>query len=259
LVGEAFKKLVCIMKKLRSNNGCPWDKEQTHQSLKPYLIEETYEVIESIDNNDPESLKEELGDLLLQPIFHAQIAEDNKDFTILDVIKSINEKLVRRHPHVFDDAEINTSEEQKIHWERLKKNEGKKSVLEGVPKTMPALIRAHRFQQKAATVGFDWNTHKQVWEKIQEELDELKIAIDSDNKNNIFEEYGDLLFALVNLSRFLKVEPEDALRQATNKFSQRFKQVEKAFSASGKDINKASLEDMDKIWNKIKKNAVNKE
>jgi len=259
LIGEAFKKLVDIMKKLRSNNGCPWDKEQTHKSLKPYLIEESYEVIEAIDNKDTESLKEELGDLLLQPIFHAQIAEENGDFTISDVIESINKKLIRRHPHVFDDATINTSEEQKIHWEKLKKNEGKKSVLDGVPKTMPALVRAHRFQQKAATVGFDWDKSTQVWEKIQEELKELKAEIDTNNKKNIFEEYGDLLFALVNLSRFLKVDPEDALRQATNKFSRRFKKVEKALSSSGKDINKTSLKEMDEVWNKIKKNQVNKE
>lgn len=259
MIGEAFKKLVDIMKKLRSNNGCPWDKEQTHKSLKPYLIEESYEVIEAIDNKDTESLKEELGDLLLQPIFHAQIAEENGDFTISDVIESINKKLIRRHPHVFDDATINTSEEQKIHWEKLKKNEGKKSVLDGVPKTMPALVRAHRFQQKAATVGFDWDKSTQVWEKIQEELKELKAEIDTNNKKNIFEEYGDLLFALVNLSRFLKVDPEDALRQATNKFSRRFKKVEKALSSSGKDINKTSLKEMDEVWNKIKKNQVNKE
>ncbi|MFO7890267.1 MAG: nucleoside triphosphate pyrophosphohydrolase [bacterium] len=253
MVGDAFKKLVEIMKKLRSNGGCPWDQEQTHQSLKPYLLEESYEVIESIDNHDTESLKEELGDLLLQPIFHAQIAQDNGDFSIVDVIESINKKLIRRHPHVFDNTEINTSEEQKIHWERIKKQEGKKSVLDGVPKTMPALTRAHRIQQKAATVGFDWDTADQVWEKIREEMEELKTAIDSNDQNNIFEEYGDLLFALVNLSRFLRLDPEDALRSASGKFCKRFKKVEKTYDSTGEDIKKATLEEMDKIWNKIKK------
>ncbi len=247
------------MKKLRSNDGCPWDKEQTHQSLKPYLLEESYEVIESIDKNDTESLKEELGDLLLQPVFHAQIADENNNFTILDVIESIIKKLIRRHPHVFDNTEINSSEEQKIQWEKLKMKEGKKSVLDGVPKTMPALIRAHRLQQKAATIGFDWNTTNQVWDKIQEELEELKAALDSNDKNNILEEYGDLLFALVNLSRFLKLDPEDTLRRATDKFCKRFKKVEKVYSSTGKDIKNASLEDMDKIWNKIKKDSVNNE
>ncbi|MEJ2629071.1 MAG: nucleoside triphosphate pyrophosphohydrolase [bacterium] len=257
MVGEAFEKLVKIMKRLRSKDGCPWDKEQTHQSLKPYLLEEAYEVIESIDNNDPESLKEELGDLLLQPIFHSQIAQDNDDFTIEDVINTIIDKLIRRHPHVFDNLEIKTSEDQKIHWEKLKKHEGKKSVLEGIPKTMPALNRAHRVQQRAATVGFDWNTTNQVWEKIQEEIEELKAAIKTNEKNDIFEEFGDLLFALVNLSRFLKLNPEDALRKATDKFSQRFHKVEQNYTDQGKDINRASLQDMDKIWNKIKKDSVN--
>lgn len=240
------------MRKLRSKNGCPWDKEQTHQSLKPYLLEESYEVIESIDNNDSEALKEELGDLLLQPIFHAQIAQDNGEFTLADVIESINEKLIRRHPHVYDNTEINSSEEQKIHWEKIKKQEGKKSVLDGVPKTMPALIRAHRIQQKASTVGFDWDTVDQVWEKTLEELKELKSAIDSNNQNNIREEYGDLLFVLVNLSRFLRIDPEDALRAATKKFCKRFRKVEQAYESRGEDMKKATLKEMDKVWNKIK-------
>jgi len=220
-------------------------------------LEEAYEVIESIDNHDTESLKEELGDLLFQPVFHSQIAQDNGDFSMEDVINTIIDKLIRRHPHVFDNLEIKTSEDQKIHWEKLKKHEGKKSVLEGIPKTMPALNRAHRVQQRAATVGFDWNTTNQVWEKIQEEIGELKSAIKTNEKNNIFEEFGDLLFALVNLSRFLRLNPEDALRKATDKFSQRFHKVEQNYTDQGKDIHQASLQDMDKIWNKIKKDSVN--
>ncbi len=162
---DAFQKLVHIVEKLRGPQGCPWDKEQTHESMKPYLLEETYEVIESIQKQDPEKLKEELGDLLLQIIFHARLAEEKGEFTLKDVIDHISEKLIRRHPHVFGTAHIKTSEEQKKHWEKLKKEEGKTSVLEGVPKTAPALFRAFRVQQKASVVGFDWGSKEPVWEK----------------------------------------------------------------------------------------------
>lgn len=254
MIETTFQQLVNIMEKLRGADGCPWDKEQTHESLKPYLLEEAYEVLETIDEKDFDGLKEELGDLLLQVIFHAQLAREKNHFTIIDVLETINQKLVRRHPHVFGQMEINTSEEQRIHWEHLKKQEGKSSVLDGVPKASPALLRARRVQQKASTVGFDWEETEQVWKKVTEETAELKEAIDSKNQENIEEEFGDLLFALVNLTRFIKVDPENALRLAVEKFTSRFKRVEKTMEACGKDLRDSTLEEMDAVWNRIKKN-----
>lgn len=250
---KTFQKLVNIMAKLRGSEGCPWDKEQTHASLKQYLLEETYEVLESIDENDEDALKEELGDLILQSVFHAQIAADHKRFTIEDVLNTINEKLIRRHPHVFGNTVINTAEEQKIHWENIKRTEGKKSVLDGVPKHAPALLRAYRVQQKASSVGFDWDKPEQVWEKVKEEIDELQEAIGIQDHDAVTEEFGDLLFALVNMSRFIHVHPEDALRKAVNKFITRFHRVESHFEKSGKDMKNATLEEMDAVWNEIKK------
>lgn len=254
MIEATFQQLVNIMEKLRGADGCPWDKEQTHESLKPYLLEEAYEVLETIDEKDFDGLKEELGDLLLQVIFHAQLAREKNHFTIIDVLETINQKLVRRHPHVFGQMEINTSEEQRIHWEHLKKQEGKSSVLDGVPKASPALLRARRVQQKASTVGFDWEETEQVWKKVTEETAELKEAIDSKNQENIEEEFGDLLFALVNLTRFIKVDPENALRLAVEKFTSRFKRIEKTMEACGKDLRDSTLEEMDAVWNRIKKN-----
>lgn len=237
---------------LRGETGCPWDREQTHASLRPFLIEETYEVLDALDRNDFESLKEELGDLLLQIVFHSQLALENGRFGIGDVLENINSKLIRRHPHVFGDAEINTSQEQRIHWERLKKQEGKASVLDGVPDALPALLKACRIQQKAATVGFDWENVEQVWEKVDEEYNELKKAVETNDQAKIEEELGDLLFAIVNLSRFIKVNPEDALREGINKFNNRFQQLEKEMTSLGRDMQNATLEEMDIIWNRIK-------
>ena len=235
----------------------PWDREQSHDSLKQYLLEEAYEVLETIDMNDAKALQEELGDLLLQPVFHAQIAAENGQFTMDDVINTINRKLIRRHPHVFGDTEIHTAEEQKIHWETLKKGEGKKSVLEGVPKQAPALLRAYRVQQKASTVGFDWEKSEQVWKKVHEEINELHDALDRKEAQAVTEEYGDLLFALVNLSRFIGVQPEDALRKAVNKFIHRFHMVEDQFKKENRNIKEASLEELDEVWEtvKLKKNT----
>jgi tetrapyrrole methylase family protein/MazG family protein len=233
-----------IMAKLRGEKGCPWDREQTH--------EEAYEVLEALDQKNFEHLCEELGDLLLQVVFHARLGQESGTFTIEDVLESINSKLIRRHPHVFGDTLINSSEEQRVHWERLKKHEGKESVLDGVPATLPALLQAHRTQQKASTVGFDWEKQEQVWEKVQEELDELKQACSEGDEKAMDEEMGDLLFALVNLSRFIRVNPEESLRRAVGKFYRRFRNVEEFLKSQGKSMEQATLEEMDNIWNRLK-------
>jgi len=248
----AFQQLVDIMAKLRSPDGCPWDREQTHDSLKPYLLEEAYEVLETLDDGDFEGLKEELGDLMLQVVFHAQLADEKGRFSIGDVLENINQKLMRRHPHVFGQTEIHTAEEQRIHWENLKKKEGKASVLDGVPKTFPALLRARRIQQKASTVGFDWEKTEQVWEKVKEEIGELEEVVQTQDTSRIEEEFGDLLFALVNLSRFIRVDPENALRRAVDKFTRRFQKVEQTMDAQGKNMKEASLDEMDAVWDRIK-------
>jgi len=250
---KKFDKLVAIMARLRARDGCPWDIEQTHKSLRQYLLEEAYEVIEAIDRNDFEHLKGELGDLLLQVVFHAQIAAEEKHFTIKDVINSITEKLIRRHPHVFSDAKIETSAEQTVAWEKTKMTkEGKKSAIDGVPPLLPALLRAHRMQGKAAAVGFDWKTVTPVWEKFEEEVQELKEAVALGDESRVEEELGDLLFTIVNISRFLKTNPEDALRRTIAKFERRFKQVEQSFAAQGRFIGDATLEEMDEIWDAVK-------
>ncbi|RMD94310.1 MAG: nucleoside triphosphate pyrophosphohydrolase, partial [Calditrichaeota bacterium] len=246
-VGEKFNQLVKIMAQLRGENGCPWDREQTHKSLRQYLLEETFEVLESIDQETWQELKEELGDLLLQIVFHAQIARENKEFTIEEVIDAIIDKLIRRHPHVFGNVEIKTAQEQSIHWEKLKMNEGKSSVLDGVPKALSALLRAERIQQKAASVGFDWPKIEPVWDKIQEEIEELKQASRENNETKIEEEFGDLLFSLVNVSRFLGVNAEDALRLTTEKFIKRFNKLEDILKANNKDIHEVSLDEMDRL------------
>ncbi len=251
-IGEKFEKLVQIMAELRSEHGCPWDKEQTHQTLTQYLLEEAYEVLESIDENDDQALRDELGDLLLQVVFHAQIASESNTFDISKVIDTISEKLVRRHPNVFADVKIKTAEEQSINWEKLKKKEGKESVLDGVPKALSGLLRAQRLQQKASTVGFDWPEEEPVWQKVFEEIDELKTAHQKKNKKYVEEEFGDLLFSLVNISRFLKINPEDALRKSSEKFIKRFSNIELKFKLKGKDISEATLEELDAVWEKQK-------
>ncbi len=253
-IGEKFENLVHIMAELRSDNGCPWDKEQTHVTLTQYLLEEAYEVLESIDENNDEALKEELGDLLLQVVFHAQIASEKNTFDIAKVIDAITDKLVRRHPNVFGDVKIQTAKEQSINWEKLKKQEGKEFILDGVPKALSALLRAKRLQQKASTVGFDWPVEEPVWQKILEEIDELKIAHQKESKERVEEEFGDLLFSLVNISRFLKINPEDALRKTSEKFITRFKNIEREFTLKGEEISEATLEELDVAWEKQKEN-----
>ncbi len=247
-----FAVLIQVMEKLRSEDGCPWDKLQTHESLREYLLEETYEVLESIEEKDHDALKEELGDLLLQIVFHSQIARENKQFNVYDVIDSITEKLIRRHPNVYGNHKIETAEEQEKNWEKIKRQEGRESVIDGIPKELPALLRAYRIQSKAAQVGFDWKEIADVWSKFEEETSELQQAISENNEKQIEEELGDLLFTLVNISRFLKTNPENSLRSTIKKFNDRFHKIEQEIKSQSKKIEDYSLEEMDEIWNRIK-------
>jgi len=255
--GEKFAELVKIMARLRGENGCPWDREQTSESIKPYLVEETYEVLEAIDEQDPAKLKEELGDLMLQIVFHAQMAEETAAFTVSDVLAAINDKLVRRHPHVFGDVKADTAQEVLFNWEQIKQTErrrdkGQASLLDGVPREMPALLRAHRLQEKASRVGFDWNEAQEVFRKVEEELGELRAAMQGQAAERVEAELGDLLFALVNLSRFLAVNPEEALRKTIARFIARFRYIEEELARRGRSLRQASLEEMDALWAEAK-------
>ncbi len=249
-----FEDLKRIMSELRQK--CPWDRKQTHESLKKYLIEEAYEVLEAIDNKDWEALKEELGDLLLQPVFHAKLAEEKGLFNIDDVVDHLCKKLIERHPHVFGEEEAKTAEEVLKNWER-RKAEKRKSVLDGVPKALPALLRAYKLQKKAAAVGFDWKDIKDVEDKVKEEWREFWEAYKSGNLEKIEHELGDLLFALVNLARFLKIDPEEALQKANNRFIKRFSYVEKKVKESGKPWSEHTLEELDRYWEEAKKMETN--
>jgi tetrapyrrole methylase family protein/MazG family protein len=251
-----FSDLIEIMKILRSKNGCPWDIEQTHQSLKKYLLEETYEVLECIDKNSPELLCEELGDLLLQVIFHAQIASENKQFDITNVIDIISKKMISRHAHVFGDGKCDTANDVLNIWEKQKKKEkGNKThtdVLKSIPSNLPSLLRAYKVQQKAAMAGFDWDNIEDVFNKIHEEIDELKQVYKSTKKDEISEELGDSLFSLVNLARFHDIQPEFSLTSTTQKFIKRFEYVEKKATESGQVLEEMTLEQMDVLWNEAK-------
>ena len=254
-IGNQFEELVNIVSRLRAPDGCPWDREQTNHTLLPYFVEEVYEAIESIDDGDWDLVKEELGDILLHIVFQASIAEDEKNFQIIDSLDNINKKLINRHPHVFGDAKAEAAFHAKQNWEAEKhKEKGRESRLDGVPNSLPSLIRAQRLQQKASYAGFDWEKIEQVWEKVNEEIIELKEAEISGNNQHIEEEMGDLLFAIVNLSRHLNISSEDALRKTNQKFIRRFKKVEEGIKAKGKKLNEASLEEMDSIWNEAKHN-----
>jgi len=252
-LNSAFEGLVEVLAKLRGPDGCPWDRQQTHESLKRYLIEETYEVIEAIEEGDMNKLKEELGDLLLQVIFHARVAEEQGKFDIMEVIEEIKEKLIRRHPHVFGTLAVRNVSEVNRNWERIKKEEKGDRPLFDVPRSLPALLRAEKIQKKAAGVGFDWPDINGVWDKIEEELRELKAAVSRGSFDQRVSELGDLLFSVVNLSRFLKIDPEEALSKTVNKFIDKFNYVEKRLKAEGKNPQEASLEEMDKFWNESKK------
>jgi tetrapyrrole methylase family protein/MazG family protein len=252
--------LVEIMARLRGESGCPWDREQTSESIKPYLLEETYEVLEAIDEQDPAKLKEELGDLMLQIVFHAQMAEEAGVFTASDVLAAINDKLVRRHPHVFGDVKAETAQEVLFNWEQIKQTErrrekGQASLLDGVPRELPALLRAHRLQEKASRVGFDWSEAQEVFRKVEEELGELRAAMQGQAAERVEAELGDLLFALVNLSRFLAVNPEEALRKTIARFIARFRYIEEELARRGRSLRQASLEEMDALWAEAKAQA----
>jgi len=254
--GKRFEELVTIVERLRAPDGCPWDREQTPASLLPYLLEETYEVMESVDDKNWEVLKEELGDLMLHVVFQASIATDSERFNIDESLKKVNEKLVRRHPHVFGDTKADAAFNAKQNWEAEKQKEKKRdSRLDGVPVTLPGLVRAQRLQEKAAYVGFDWEKIESVWEKVYEELEEIKLAQQKNNKDLLEEEIGDTIFALVNLARFMGIPAEDALRKTNNKFINRFKMIEMELKKRGKTLEESSLDEMDKIWNTVKKKS----
>ena len=247
--------LVEVMDKLRGLDGCPWDKEQTHNSLKKYLIEETYEVLDAIDSKNVNKLCEELGDLLLQIVFHAQIAKEQKNFDMSDIVSGITEKLIRRHPHVFGGLQVDSADEVIINWEDIKEKEKKKdSLLEDIPRDLPALMRAEKIQKKVARVGFDWPSIEGVWFKVKEELDELEEVIKLDESVKIKEELGDLFFAIVNLCRFLGVDGEEALQNTNAKFIKRFSYIEQHVQEKKLIWNELNLEYMDKLWEEAKKN-----
>lgn len=251
---EAFKRLLDIMDELREK--CPWDREQTLESLRHLTLEETYELSEAILDNDHKGIMQELGDLLLHIVFYAKIGSETGDFDIRDVIEYINEKLINRHPHIYGDVEVDSPEDVKNNWEKIKMTEGRKSALEGVPGSLPPLVKAYRIQEKASGVGFDWEKPHQVWDKVLEEMDELhveiKVAKKTGDKNRMEAEFGDLLFALVNYSRFIGVNPEDALEKTNRKFIKRFQYLEDSAGQIGKSLHQMSLEEMDVFWDQAK-------
>jgi MazG family protein len=253
-IEKKFSELLEIMDKLRYE--CPWDKIQTAESLRQYLLEETYEVIESIDNQDWQELGKELGDLLLQIVFQSAIAKEKGIFSIEDVIENINRKLIERHPHVFAEKKVNSDKEVADNWEIIKmKSENRKSLLSGIPKQIPALLYAQRMQEKASKIGFDWKEIESVVQKLEEEVIELKSALKKKDRRNIEEEIGDTLFTLVNMSRFLKLNAEDSLRLTNNKFEKRFQFIEKHYNGDIDLMKQATLQELDELWEKAKTEA----
>ena len=253
-IGNQFEELINLVKRLRGPDGCPWDKEQTSESLVSYMLEETYEVIETIDEKNWDGLKEELGDLILHIVFQAVIAKENKLFDISESLKNINEKLVRRHPHVFDKKNV-IQDNIISSWELQKhKEKNRSSRLDGVPISLPGIIRAQRIQEKASHAGLDFQKEEEIWEKISEEMEELKNAQKKNNKHEISEELGDTIFSLINLARFLGISAEDALRKSNNKFINRFKMIENELNEEGKNIEDSSFNELEDMWNNIKKN-----
>lgn len=247
---KAFNRLLDIMDDLREK--CPWDKKQTFESLRHLTIEETYELADAILDKDLPEIKKELGDVLLHIIFYAKIGSETNDFDIADVANSISDKLIDRHPHIYGDIKVEDENDVKRNWEQLKLKEGKTSVLEGVPKSLPAVVKANRIQDKVAGVGFDWERPEQVWEKVQEELSELNLEIEKGNKENIEKEFGDVLFSMINYARFIGVNPENALEKTNKKFINRFQYLEKAAKENGKSLQDMTLAEMDVFWNEAK-------
>ncbi len=248
---RAFLRLTTIMDELREQ--CPWDRKQTEQTLRPLTIEETYELADAITNNDWSGIREELGDLFLHLVFYAKIASEQQRFTLEEVFDGICTKLINRHPHVYGNVEVKDEDEVKKNWEQLKMKEGKKSVLGGVPVSLPALVKAIRIQEKAKQVGFEWENKEDVWKKVEEEKNELLEAIEAGNADAIEDEYGDLLFSLVNYARFLKVDAEGALERTNQKFIRRFQNMEQMAATAGKSLNDMTLAEMDELWNQSKK------
>ncbi len=251
MTGQKFQELYEVMLRLRKE--CPWDKEQTHDSIKAATLEETHELIEAIDEKDYNEMKSELGDLLLHILFHSVIAAEENNFNINDVIDSIKEKLIRRHPHVFGDVKVNGTKEILKNWEEIKLAEGRNSVLEGVPKNLPSLARAFRLQEKASKVGFDWDKKEDVWKKVIEEIEEMHQMEINGNQDKLEKELGDVFFAMTNYARFLGINPENALRRTNEKFITRFQYVEKKIKDNGKSLSESSLKEMDHFWEESKK------
>lgn len=247
---KAFERLLQIMDELRAK--CPWDKKQTMETLRHLTIEEVYELADAILDKNTEEIKGELGDLILHIVFYAKIAEEENDYSIADVLNTVCEKLIVRHPHIYGNVKADNEEQVKQNWEDLKLKEGKTSALQGVPVSLPALVKAMRIQEKARGTGFDWEETKQVWDKVHEELNELHEAIQSKNQDKINEEFGDLLFSLVNYSRFINVNPEEALERTNKKFTRRFQYLEKGAKAAGKNLREMKLDEMDIYWNEAK-------
>ncbi len=249
--GEAFERLVQIMNDLREK--CPWDRKQTIQTLRSLTIEETYELADAITDNNWKNIKEELGDLLLHIVFYSKIGAEQKEFSLEEMIYGICEKLIARHPHIYGDIKVADDEEVKRNWEKLKLKEGKKSVLGGVPRSLPATVKAMRLQEKARQVGFEWDNSGQVWEKVEEEMGELQEAIAAGKQDDIEAEYGDLLFSLINYARFLHVDAENALERTNKKFIDRFTQMEQRADLQGRNLAEMTLQEMDEIWNAVKR------
>ncbi|MCB0537189.1 MAG: nucleoside triphosphate pyrophosphohydrolase [Chitinophagales bacterium] len=248
---KAFERLLNIMDDLREK--CPWDKKQTNETLRPLSIEEVYELGDAILKKDDSGIKEELGDLFLHLVFYAKIGEEQDKFNVADVLNSVCEKLIHRHPHIYGNTVAETEDEVLKNWEKLKLKEGKKSILQGVPESMPALIKAYRLQQKTAKVGFEWENTEQVWEKVKEEEQELKEALSANNQDEIEDEFGDLMFALVNYARFIKVDPEAALEKTNIKFKNRFEYIEKQAQTKNLKLEEMTLAEMDALWNEAKR------
>lgn len=248
---DSFLALVTIMDELREQ--CPWDKKQTIQSLRSMTLEETYELADAIDQADWKAIKEELGDLLLHILFYTKIGTEQKQFVLKEVIDGIAQKLITRHPHIYGDVKVNNEEDVKRNWEQIKMKEGKKSVLQGVPQSLPAVVKAARIQEKAKQVGFEWDNREDVWKKVEEEMQELKDAIGGNKQEDIKEEFGDLLFSLINYARFLQVDAEAALEQTNKKFIYRFQAMEAMAAEKGLNLVNMSLAEMDALWNEIKR------